>query len=217
MAFNTYNNPLPSRVYLVVGIAAGVSTILTDATLIWRCWIVWSSNSRAIIVPVISTTLAVVSKGIVLYHNCVDSNPENTVLYAPNSSRWAVTLFLGHIGDLAVPYRYLCVIEIMVESAFPYSALIIVLLVLEARNDAAGMYVEASAIAMRGIVPTMQVGRVASECARPDDYWSGSSATESLRFRTLSASEQSLDGMSFDGTVSVRSSSELEDGLGNRT
>ncbi len=41
------------------------------------------------------------------------------------------------------------------------------------------------------------------------------SESPSLRFRALSASEQSQDGMSFDGTLSVRSRPDLEDGLGN--
>ncbi|KAK0209560.1 hypothetical protein IW262DRAFT_1528970 [Armillaria fumosa] len=220
MVFKAYNSPLPSRIYLVVGIAAGASTILTDATLFtidlalldhlrpsFWCYL----RSSAFHHPGRS-------KSILLYQNCVDSNPENTILYAPNSSRWAViyssaiwatllwctVLIVYRILSVAIePRWYICAIEITVESASLYSALIIVLLVLEARNDAAGMYVEALAIAMRGIVPTMQVCRVASGCARPDNYWSGSLATESLRFRTLSASEQSLDGMSFDGTVSL--------------
>ncbi|KAK0196235.1 hypothetical protein F5146DRAFT_997695 [Armillaria mellea] len=110
-----YNNPLPPRVYLAVGIAAGVSTILTDATLIWRCWIVWGRSSGAILVPVISTTLAVVSKGIVLYHNYADGHPENTVLYAPNSSRWAVIYSSAILGTLLwctvlIVYRILSVV-----------------------------------------------------------------------------------------------------------
>ncbi len=105
-----------------------------------------------------------VSKGIVLYHNCADGNPENTVLYAPNSSHWAViyssailatllwctVLIVYRILSVVVdPRWYMCAIEITVESASLYSAMIIVLLVFEARNDTAGMYVEALAIAMR--------------------------------------------------------------------
>ncbi|KAK0222659.1 hypothetical protein EDD85DRAFT_251460 [Armillaria nabsnona] len=35
---------LSSWIYLVVGSASAVSTILTDATLIWRCWVIWSCN-----------------------------------------------------------------------------------------------------------------------------------------------------------------------------
>lgn len=64
-------------------------------------------------------------------------------------------------------------------------------------------------------MPAMQIGRVAAGHARPDDSWSGSSASESLRFRISSASEQSQDGTSYDGTVLARSRSDLEDGLGN--
>ncbi|KAK0467485.1 hypothetical protein IW261DRAFT_1574123 [Armillaria novae-zelandiae] len=84
--FKAYNNPFLPWICLVMGITAGVSTILTDATLIWRCWAVCSRNSCAIIVPVISTTLTVVSKGILLYHHCADGDLENTDLYDPDSS-----------------------------------------------------------------------------------------------------------------------------------
>ncbi|KAK0434067.1 hypothetical protein EV421DRAFT_1354635 [Armillaria borealis] len=113
--FKAYNNPLPSRIYLVVGIAAAVSTILTNATLIWRCWIIWSCNWGVIFVPVISTTLAVVSKGIMLYHNCADGNPENTVLYAPNSSNWAVIYSSAILATLLwctvlIVYRILSIV-----------------------------------------------------------------------------------------------------------
>ncbi|KAK0471622.1 hypothetical protein IW261DRAFT_1612028 [Armillaria novae-zelandiae] len=228
--FKAYNNPFPSWVYLVVGITAGVNTILTEATLIWRCWIVCGRNSRVIVVPVISTTMTVVSKGVLLYHHCADGDLENMDLYNPDSSHWALiyssailvtllwctVLIIYRIISVAIdPCWYICALEITAESASLYSVFIIILLVLEAHNDTVGMYVEALAIAMRGIVPTMQVGRVASGCARPDDYWSGSSVSESLRFTTSSAGEQSQDGMDFDGIMSVRSRSDLEDGLGN--
>lgn len=64
-------------------------------------------------------------------------------------------------------------------------------------------------------MPAMQIGRVAAGHARPNDSWSGSSTSESIHFRTSSASEQSQDGTSYDGTVSASPRSDSEDGLGN--
>ncbi len=52
----------------------------------------------------------------------------------------------GTAGRIHVYHR---VIEMLVESASLYSAVIVVLLVFEVRNEAAGIYVEELAIAMR--------------------------------------------------------------------
>ncbi|SJL13968.1 uncharacterized protein ARMOST_17420 [Armillaria ostoyae] len=82
----------------------------------------------------------------------------------------------------------------LVESASLYSVVLVVLLVLEARNELTGIYVEDLAIAMRGIMPTILVGRVAAGHARPDDSWSESSTTLSLRFRNQSSSQNDSQG-----------------------
>ncbi len=74
--------------------------------------------------------LTTASKGIVLYHNCADSNLENMVLYAPDSSHWAViyssailttllwctVLIVYHILSVIIELcLYMILIEIMVE------------------------------------------------------------------------------------------------------
>ncbi|KAK0433290.1 hypothetical protein EV421DRAFT_2023606 [Armillaria borealis] len=81
------------------------------------------------------------------------------------------------------------VVEVLVESASLHSAIIVVLLVFEVRNEGAGAYIEEFAIAMGGIVPTILVGRIAAGHARPDDSWDESTTSTSLRFRGHSSSQ----------------------------
>ncbi|KAK0466527.1 hypothetical protein IW261DRAFT_1426871 [Armillaria novae-zelandiae] len=172
MISKAYNNPFLPWICLVVGITAGVSTILPDATLIWRCWAVCSRNLHAIVVPVISTTLTVVSKGILLYHHCADGDLENMDLYDPDSSHWA----LIYSSAILVTLLW-CMVLII------YNILSV-------------------AIDPCWLAMTQWECRVALGCACPDDYWSGSSVSESLRFTTSSASEQSQDRMDFYGIMS---------------
>ncbi|KAK0467473.1 hypothetical protein IW261DRAFT_1613002, partial [Armillaria novae-zelandiae] len=56
-----YNPGTPMS--LAEGIDAILSTILADATLIWRCWIVWGRSWRVVLVPILCTTLVTVSRG----------------------------------------------------------------------------------------------------------------------------------------------------------
>ncbi|PBK62422.1 hypothetical protein ARMSODRAFT_604793 [Armillaria solidipes] len=234
MAYEAYVDPFSPPIYVLEGILAALSTILADATLIWRCWIVWDRSWRVVVIPTLCTSFTVVSKGILIYQDLIDTIENISGFFAQNSIHWGVlysslilatmlwcTLFIIYriltvTASVAAGMRsYHRVIEVMVESASLYSAVLIVLLVLEVRNDLAVSYVIAIATSMRGIMPAMQIGRVAAGHARPDNSWSGSSASESIHFRTSSASEQSQDGMSYDGTALARSRSDLEDGLGN--
>ncbi|KAK0221173.1 hypothetical protein EDD85DRAFT_263234 [Armillaria nabsnona] len=103
----------------------------------------------------------------------------------------------------------------LVESASLYSVMIVVLLVFQVRNEVTGGYVEELAIAMRGIMPTILVGRVAAGHARPDDSWNESTARSSLRFGNHSGSHVDTQTVS-DGSQWDTSSPlipDLEEGL----
>ncbi|PBK62449.1 hypothetical protein ARMSODRAFT_980719 [Armillaria solidipes] len=182
---STPDNSAP--VTLTSGIGAILSTVLADASLIWRCWIVWAS------------------RGIVTYYTAFGSSPSLQVLYVENIVSWSLlysslilatllwcTILIiyrilrvgGAVGRIHVYQR---VIEMLVESASLYSAVIVVLLVFEVRNALAAVYLQEFAIAMRGIMPTILVGRVAAGHARPDDSWSQSAPRSSLRFGNQSS------------------------------
>ncbi|KAK0222646.1 hypothetical protein EDD85DRAFT_796178 [Armillaria nabsnona] len=198
---------------LTGGIDAILSTFLADATLIWRCWIVW------------------VSRGIVAFYEAF--RPENLsprALYIKNVVNWVVLysslilatflwctilivyriLILGGVAGMHVYHR---VIEMLVESASLYSAVIVVLLVFEVRDEVAGAYIEEFAIAIRGIAPTILVGHVAAGHAHADDSWSGSSTTPSLRFGGQSSFQNDNElntGSGWDTYSSLRP--DLEEG-----
>ncbi|SJL14003.1 uncharacterized protein ARMOST_17455 [Armillaria ostoyae] len=175
--------------------------------------------------------MTTVSRGIVTYYSTFGptDNVPPQALYLEKIVNWAVlysslilttllccTILIIYrilrLGGISAGMRvYHRVVEVLVESASLYSAIIVVLLVFEVRNEGAGAYIEEFAIAMRGIVPTMLVGRVAAGHARPDDSWDESTTSTSLRFRSHSSSHN--DGWD----TSSRARSDLEEGLEGST
>ncbi|KAK0433282.1 hypothetical protein EV421DRAFT_2023600 [Armillaria borealis] len=190
-------------IFLALGIDAILSTILADATLIWRCWIVWGRSWRIVLVPIACTTLAtgtffefilpIIFELVSLFF---DNVVNWAVLYSSlilTTLLWCTILIIYRIwrvgGAAGRIHVYQRVIEMLVESASLYSAVLVVLVVLEARNELAAGYVEEVTSAMRGIIPTILVGRVAAGHARPDDSWNENATMSSLRFRSHSSSQ----------------------------
>ncbi|KAK0467475.1 hypothetical protein IW261DRAFT_1598210 [Armillaria novae-zelandiae] len=229
---------ISTAIPLAVGIDAILSTVLADVTLIWRCWIVWSRSWIVVVIPIACTLLATASRGIVTFYTVFEPNTSSPqALYLKNAVNWAVlysslimatllwctTLIIYRIvrvGGVAGRTRvYQRLIEMLVESALLYSAVIVALLVFEVHNDEVGVCLEVMAIAIRGIAPTILVGRIAAGHARPDDSWSGSSTTSSLRFREHSSSQtrDSEVGAGSEWDRSSRPKPDLEDGLEGST
>lgn len=109
-----------------------------------------------------------VSKGILIYLDLIDTIENISGFFAQNCIHWGVlypSLILATVlwCTLLIIYRILTVtanvaagmrsyhrvIEVMVESASLYSAVLIVLLVLEVRNDLAASYLIGIAASMR--------------------------------------------------------------------
>ncbi|KAK0209505.1 hypothetical protein IW262DRAFT_1417164 [Armillaria fumosa] len=157
----------PTPVVLSGEVTATLSTVLADATLIWHCWIVWSRSWRVVLIPIACTTLATASRGIVAYYNTFEPLTSPQTVFLEKTVNWAMlyaslamatllwcTVFIiyrilrvgGAAGRIHVYQR---VIEMLVESALLYSAVLVVLLVFEARNQVAAIYIEDLANAMR--------------------------------------------------------------------
>ncbi|KAK0446968.1 uncharacterized protein EV420DRAFT_1647861 [Desarmillaria tabescens] len=152
------------------------------------------------------------------------------VLYLENIVNWAVlysSLILAtllwctvlivyrilRVGGISAGMRvYHRVVKMLVESASLYSAVIIVLLVFEVHNDVVGVYIEEFAIAMRGIMPTILVGRIAAGHARPDDSLDETTTTSSLRFRSWQSDSLEMSAGS-ESDTSQRIMPDLENGL----
>ncbi|PBK90494.1 hypothetical protein ARMGADRAFT_1032501 [Armillaria gallica] len=203
---------------------------------IWRCWIVRGRSWCIVFIPIACTTLAIVSRGIVAYYGVVGPLVPSQAISVENIVSWSVlysSLVLATLlwCTILIIYRiwrvgasagrihvYQRVIETLVESASLYSAVIAVLMVFEARNEADTLYAQGFAIAMRGIMPTMLVGRVAGGHARPNDSWSESTTRSSLRFRTRSSSQNDTQMSVVSGwETSSRVGPDLEEGLEDST
>ncbi|KAK0446940.1 uncharacterized protein EV420DRAFT_1568968 [Desarmillaria tabescens] len=226
------NTSMP--ISIIEGFTACLSTILADASLIWRCWTVWGRSWRVVLVPTICTTLGVVSRAFVLYYSTfwLESGLPPSILYDLKSVNWAVlytslvlttllwcTILIVYrilkiTGIATGIHRYHRAIEVVVDSASLYSAIIAVLLAFQVRNEQIGIYLENVASVMRGIVPTILVGRVAAGHTRPDDDWGGSRSTVSLlEFGNHSISQDRSTGMDAEGDLTLRATPDLEEGL----
>ncbi|KAK0457501.1 uncharacterized protein EV420DRAFT_1764881 [Desarmillaria tabescens] len=186
---------------IVTATCGGISTILSDGTMIWRCWIIWGRSWLIIICPMLCTIVGIVCKVLSVYHlvsdnvNGVDEQTAYgtrinwSIIYISlimATTVWCTLLIIFRIVNVGRKvehglHRYRRIIEVVVESAALYTASLIVLLVIVARNDTHGDYLDVITTTIRGIAPTLIVGRVAAGHARPDDSWP-SSALSSLRF-----------------------------------
>ncbi|KAK0483038.1 hypothetical protein EDD18DRAFT_1200713 [Armillaria luteobubalina] len=92
-----------------------------------------------------------------------------------------VTVAGGKHGAGLRSYRG--VVEIIVESAALYSVSTVVYMAFVARDELTGAYPNVITASIKGIAPTLIVGRVASGHARPDDSWK-ESVLSSLHFDT---------------------------------
>ncbi|PBK76346.1 hypothetical protein ARMSODRAFT_1011611 [Armillaria solidipes] len=131
---------------------------------------------------------------------------------------WCTILIVYRIlkvSGIATGFRlYGRMIEVMVDSASLYSAVIVILLVFEVHNENVGNYLTSISVGMRGIVPTILVGRVAAGHTRPDDGWGDSRSTVStLEFGNHSISQDSSTGMDVADDLSLHTTPDLEEGL----
>ncbi|SJL18474.1 uncharacterized protein ARMOST_22063 [Armillaria ostoyae] len=191
--------------YLETGITASASTSLTDLYMIWCCWVVWGRRWLIILLPIFFLLSAMLSKIMAVYHEYVNGSADVfPVLYTSQ----------GAEGRLGVFHRF---VEALVESSAPYSVSLILFLAFAIRDDLIMHYFDIVAGIVKGIAPTLLVGRItAGHRARPDDSWQGSvMASASIRSRSQGHSQTSfreaspmLDGdLEAQREISVRESS----------
>ncbi|PBK67625.1 hypothetical protein ARMSODRAFT_1020621 [Armillaria solidipes] len=170
-----------------MGITASISAILTDLYMIWYCWMIWGRRWLVVLLPLLSLASAIVSKIMEIYYDYVKS-PANVFLMLYISFSLATTLlctFLisyrivtvagarrGAEGRLRVYHRF---IEVLVESSALYLIPLIIDLAFTIRGDWGEVYPDVIASIVKGIAPTLLVGRITvGHRARPDDSWQGS-------------------------------------------
>ncbi|SJK98314.1 uncharacterized protein ARMOST_01579 [Armillaria ostoyae] len=173
--------------YLETGITASASTSLTDLYMIWCCWVVWGRRWLIILLPIFFLASAMVSKIMAVYHEYVNEPADVfPVLYTSfilATTLWLTRIRRGAEGRLGVFHRF---VEALVESSALYSVSLVLFLAFAIRNDLRMHYFDIVAGTVKGIAPTLLVGRItAGHRARPDDSWQGSvMASASIRSRS---------------------------------
>ncbi|KAK0190109.1 hypothetical protein F5146DRAFT_1054027 [Armillaria mellea] len=98
------------------------------------------------------------------------------------------------VGGIKIGLRtYRGIVEVIVESAALYSIALIIYISLIARNELSGGYADIITASIKGIAPTLLVGRVAAGHARPNDTWK-ESRLSSLHFDRAARSQISTNG-----------------------
>lgn len=211
-------------VQTAVGITGIIGTVLADAAMIWRCWVIWGGRWFIVIVPILLLIVEAVIKSFQIYHLLHDVIQDYD-LSKYGSTSWT-TMYLSLVlattlmCTLLIMYRILSVrgikvglrtyrgvVEVIVESAALYSIALIIYISLAARNELSGGYVDVITSSIKGIAPTLLVGRVAAGHSRPNDTWKESHLS-SLHFGHASRSRTQISTI---GGISVTRSVVLQD------
>ncbi|KAK0203800.1 hypothetical protein DFS33DRAFT_832825 [Desarmillaria ectypa] len=183
--------------FLEMGIAAAMSTILTDLYMIWYCWMVWGRRRLVVLFPILFLISATVSKIIVIYHDYFgvinDVFPMPYMSFILATTLWCTLLIIYRIVTVAGVRHgtegrlrfYHHFIEVLVESSALYSISLVLLLAFTIRSNLGEYYLDTIAGIAKGIAPTLLVGRAAAGHTRPNDD-SDQSTVSTLHFRTPS-------------------------------
>ncbi|KAK0183912.1 hypothetical protein F5146DRAFT_1125994 [Armillaria mellea] len=194
------------------GISTCISTVVADSAMVWRCWIVWGRRWIIILLPLVFMVLGVgmmysplrtwtsqltfkVAFKILQIRTIVQGTEPRINYKTCTTIYISLTLATTLLCTLLIARTrlsgtrtyslgaYRNVIEIIVESAAFYSTVLIVYIGFTFQDEVGGEYLDPIAEVIRGVAPTLLVGRVASGHSRPDDSWKGSTIS-SLHFGT---------------------------------
>ncbi|PBK81494.1 hypothetical protein ARMGADRAFT_1171387 [Armillaria gallica] len=188
------------------GIAASMSTILTDLFMIWWCWMVWGRRWLVVLLPILSLISATASRIIQVYLDHIkETSTVFITLYTSftlATTLWCTLLIIYRILTVSRVKRradgrlrvYQHFIEVLVESSALYSISMIAYLALTIREDSGLFYLDVIATITKGIAPTLLVGRItAGHRAHPHDSWQGSVVgSASIRSRSQEHSRTSF-------------------------
>lgn len=205
-----------TAVQISAGVTGIIGTIIADGAMIWRCFIVWGGRWFIVFIPILCLIAETVVKSLQVYHNLHDVIENDELSEFGSRIDWT-TLYLSLVlattlmCTLLIVYRILSVggikaglrsyrgvVEVVVESAALYSAALIIYIAFISRNMLGSSYVDIITASIRGIAPTLLVGRVAAGHARPNDTWK-ESRLSSLHFGNPGRTQMSV--MSTTGSV----------------
>ncbi|PBK62560.1 hypothetical protein ARMSODRAFT_1024760 [Armillaria solidipes] len=170
--------PLHTAYLLANGITGGISVLLVDITIIWRCWVLWDRQWRVILVPmgcVVVGTVMKILQTLSNIHKFTDDTSKTGAFAAEID--WTLiyvllTLATTLLSTLLIIYRIVWhapelsaarkIIEMLIESCAVYSLSLIIYLALVSRNLESAYYADIIAVYVRPIAPTLLVGRVSA-------------------------------------------------------
>ncbi|KAK0203233.1 hypothetical protein DFS33DRAFT_971305 [Desarmillaria ectypa] len=200
---------------IISATASALNLIIADCTIIWRCWVVWIHNWKAVALPILLVISEIVCGGNVVLHQFTVSSGDQIAI------KWALAtmattlgtnilctiLIVARIIHVARAHRgvmgsirtYRGVIEVLVESAALYSIIYVVLMIFYPLESTNGyMYCQMLVYPITGIAPTLIIARVASGQARPEE--SSHETQSSLHFQISRGStiETTMDELEED-------------------
>ncbi|KAK0454067.1 uncharacterized protein EV420DRAFT_617996 [Desarmillaria tabescens] len=212
---------------LAGGIMGAISTVLADLVLIWRCWIVWGYRLVVVALPALLLAAAVGLKIFDSYKFYLGQDyVPSMVLFSSfvlATTLWCTILIIFRISTIANRagnglHAYRHIIGVFVESSALYSASAILYVVFRAMESPNFLYMDSLMGVMRGIAPTLLLGRVAAGHAHLDDSWQGSAVSRSLRFGMDSESsnqttfqEDHMQGARFHHDLEAQSHQRVDD------
>ncbi|KAK0185773.1 hypothetical protein F5146DRAFT_1227444 [Armillaria mellea] len=176
------------------GVVGCISTIITDFAMVWRCLIVWGRHWIIILLPLVFMAIGTAFK--ILQIRAAVQVPESAINIKTYTAIY-ISLILATtlLCTLLIVYCILTygnIIEIIVESAALYSTTLIIYVVFLFQNGENAGYLNSIAEIIKGVAPTLLVGRVISGHSRPDDSWKGG-AVSSLHFETSQHNQTSTE------------------------
>ncbi|PBK62551.1 hypothetical protein ARMSODRAFT_1061270 [Armillaria solidipes] len=134
---------------LINSITGGISTLLVDVTIIWRCWTLWDRKWQVVLIPIICAVAGTAMKTMQTLRNLLNFTDDMSKSgHFAEEINW-ISLFRS-------------VISTLVESSAMYSLVLIVYLALAVKNLEVAYYADTFASYIRAIAPTLLVLRVAA-------------------------------------------------------
>ncbi|KAF9452086.1 hypothetical protein P691DRAFT_831763 [Macrolepiota fuliginosa MF-IS2] len=183
-------------------VSFSLMTLIADFVTVWRCWIVWNRNWRVTVVPLL---LVFAGMAFCIMAAIFQIDP-GTNIATTQSNKFAkfaliylaLSLCSTTISTALIIYRIgfsttssnRKILEVIVEPAALYCAILLVYLLLSLRNDHSSGYAQALLIPVTGIAPTMVTARVSLGVAR--NYATADEGNSRVVSVTISTTSETL-------------------------
>ncbi|PBK63166.1 hypothetical protein ARMSODRAFT_1024198 [Armillaria solidipes] len=191
-----------------VGVTGTINTVISDGTLIWRCFTVWGDRWLIVIFPILCLITETIAKCLQVYQNYNEGANRSQFTAAVDWTMIYLSLVLTTTltCTLLIVYRILSVkgiktglrsyrgiVEVVAAEYNAADSTLIVYIAFISRNTLGSAYIDVFMTEIKGITPTLIVGRVAAGHARPNDTWK-ESRLSSLHFGNSERAQMSTTG-----------------------